>query len=156
MTKSQYRCFFLAADDQSGDDNPLNVFLRSYRVQTVDRQFVAQPVPGWAFCVAYLGKAEQSAVTVAGKPRIDYREVLNAEDFAVFDNLRALRTEIAERESKQVYSVFTNAQLAAMVQANMHSVEQLRTIKDVGEARCANYGEQFLQRLQAARAVETP
>ena len=118
----------------------------------MDRQFVTAPVPGWAFCVSYAsGTATETIASPTQKPRIDYREVLSEEHFVLFDRLRQLRTSVAEREAKQVYSVFTNAQLAAMVQGDMTTLAQLRSIKDVGESRCNNYGELFLQCLQQAR-----
>lgn len=57
MSKSQYRSFFLPADDLGEASDALNAFLRQQTVQTVDRQFVAAPVPGWAFCVVYANAA---------------------------------------------------------------------------------------------------
>jgi hypothetical protein len=46
---------------------------------------------------------------------VDYKEVLNEADFAVFSRLRDLRKVIAEKEAVPAYAIFTNEQLAAMV-----------------------------------------
>ena len=48
-------------------------------------------------------------------PKIDYKEVLNEVDFAVFARLRDLRKVISDKEAIPAYSIFTNEQLAAMV-----------------------------------------
>ena len=47
--------------------------------------------------------------------RIDYREVFNASEYALFDKLRNLRKELAEKSGIPVYAVFTNEQLGYMV-----------------------------------------
>jgi hypothetical protein len=46
---------------------------------------------------------------------VDYKEVMNEADFAVFSRLRDLRKVIAEKEAVPAYAIFTNEQLAAMV-----------------------------------------
>ena len=46
---------------------------------------------------------------------MDYKEILKSEDFAVFARLRDLRKEIAQAEAVPVYTVFTNEQLAQLV-----------------------------------------
>ena len=47
---------------------------------------------------------------------MDYREVLNPEQFAAFVKLRTLRQTISKEEAVPVYVIFTNEQLAAMGQ----------------------------------------
>jgi len=75
----------------------LNAFLRSHRVLTVDRRWVELGENSyWAICVDYLepggaGAGPQPKNGARGK--IDYRERLSAEDFAIFDRLRQLRKE---------------------------------------------------------------
>lgn len=50
---------------------------------------------GWLFLVEY--RQEQTGGEQY-QPRIDWREELNPEEFALFDTLRALRKSVAERE----------------------------------------------------------
>jgi superfamily II DNA helicase RecQ len=80
---------------------------------------------------------------------VDYREVLNPEQFEVFSKLRELRKQIAEKESIPVYAVFTNEQLAAMVQTQADSKTKLKAIEGVGDARIDKYGEEFLRGITA-------
>ncbi len=95
----------------------LNAFLRGHRVLTVDRRWVELGENSyWAICVDYLESAGSSAQNQQGKNgsrnKIDYRERLSAEDFAIFARLRQLRKEISQAEAVPVYMVFTNEQLA--------------------------------------------
>ena len=57
-----------------------------------------------------------SAAPGEARGKVDYREVLSPEQFAAFVKLRALRQAIAKDEAVPVYVIFTNEQLAAMVQ----------------------------------------
>ena len=83
----------VGGDDSASDE--LNRFLRTHRVLQVDRQLVSREGgASWAVCVEYLvGEADEkkSRSSVSERKKIDYREVLSEEDFAVFARLRALR-----------------------------------------------------------------
>ena len=48
-----------------------------------------------------------------GRPRVDYKEILSADEFAVFVRLREVRKQLAATEAIPVYAVCTNEQLAA-------------------------------------------
>ena len=80
--------------------------------------------------------------------RVDYREVLSAEEFALFSKLRELRKELAEQEGVPVYAVFTNDHLADMVRQRVVSLETLQSINGVGQARLEKYGEAFVRILK--------
>ena len=80
---------------------------------------------------------------------IDYREVLAEQEFAVFAKLRALRKTLAEREGLPAYALFTNDQLAAMVQQRATSTTALAAIEGVGKARVEKFGNAFLDILRA-------
>ena len=71
----------------------------------------------WAIAVEYgEGDAKASPKSGAGKKKIDYNEVLSPENFAIYAKLRDWRKETAAREAAQLYNVFMNDQLAAMVE----------------------------------------
>jgi superfamily II DNA helicase RecQ len=127
----------------------LNAFVRSHRVLSVDRRWVDQGESSfWAFCVDYLdssGSAAAIAGQEPGRGRVDYRERLSAEDFAVFARLRALRKELAQAEAVPVYKVFTNEQLARMVQARAATRADLESIAGIGDARIEKYGPRVLE-----------
>ena len=112
----------------------------------------------WALCLSYTPSVASapSDSPVAGsarrKPSIDYREVLDADDFIVYAKIRSLRKEFADREGVPAYVVFNNEQMAAMVQQRVSTLEALAAIENVGPARIEKYGARFLAELADAWA----
>ena len=112
-----------------GEADELNKFLRTHRILSIDKHFVER-VDGvhWYFCVEYLDAAPGKRA-VSSEPggkgssstRVDYKKILSEKDFEIFLALRALRKELAEKEKVPVYTVFTNDQLAQMVQGKVVS-----------------------------------
>lgn len=144
-----YRFFQVPVRDSGAAEEELNRFVRGHRVLSVDRRWVDLGTESfWSFCVDYLETAGTSGAPgrPPGEPRgkVDYREVLNPEQFAAFVKLRALRQAISKEEAVPVYVIFTNEQLAAMVQNGAASKADLGRIDGVGEARIQKYGERFL------------
>jgi superfamily II DNA helicase RecQ len=78
------------------------------------------------------------------KSRVDYKEVLNEKDFAVYVKLRTLRKTIADKEGLPLYALFSNEQLAAMVQKKITTRTALGAVDGVGKARLEKYAESFL------------
>lgn len=147
----QYRCFSISARGEPVAEEAFNRFLRSVRVLAVERQFVADGQAAyWSFCVAFL-EGTGPATRPGKPPRVDYREVLSAADFAVFVQLREVRKALAEAEAVPAYAVCTNEQLAAMATARSQSLSALRRIEGIGEAKAAKYGEPFLAVLREGR-----
>lgn len=127
----------------------LNAFLARHRVVTVDRRFVEAGADSfWALCVDYLHGEVGSGATHGAPGRaerkVDYKEVLTPAQFEVFAKLRELRKQIADKEAVPVYAVFTNEQLATMVQKRVASAVALREIDGIGEARVEKYAAPFL------------
>lgn len=132
--------------DGAAEEEELNRFLASHRVLSVDRHLVDG---AWAICVTYVSRGANGTPVKKG-PSIDYREVLSPEDFAVFSNLRELRKELAQRDGIPAYAVFTNDQLAAMVQERVDNLEKLGKIPGVGAARVEKYGDTSLKAITKA------
>lgn len=75
---------------------------------------------------------------------MDYKGVLNEEDFAFYAQLREWRKSIAQRDGTRPYNVFTNEQLAAIVQQKINNRSALRSIEGIGHTRVEKYGEAVL------------
>ncbi len=126
------KCFAIPALTPEAAAEEVSKFLASHRILTVDREFIADgPASHWALCVTYLPSSNQP--TPIKRPKVDYRELLSPEDFAVYSRLRALRKEFAEHDGIPPYAVFTNEQLAAMV-----------------TQRIEKYGQAFIDALKGA------
>jgi superfamily II DNA helicase RecQ len=148
-----YRFFLVPVRDSGLAGEELNRFLRGHRVLSVDRRWVDLGTDSyWSFCVDYLEPAAASgpSARAAGESRgrVDYREVLTPEQFAAFVKLRTLRQVISKEDGVPVYVIFTNEQLAAMVQKGPASKADLGRIDGIGEARIQKYGDRFLECLK--------
>jgi hypothetical protein len=143
-----FRFFFVSVRDDGTAAAGLNGFLRSHKVLTVDRRRVDQGAESfWSFCVDYLESAGGSSSEGKNGPvrgKVDYRDELSPEDFAVFARLRQLRKEIAQSEAVPVYTVFTSEQLAQMVQSRATTRAALEKIAGIGDARIEKYGPRVL------------
>ncbi len=133
----------------------MNSFLRSHRVLTLHREFVAQGDNSfWALAVEYMESAVPPAPAAGdghgGRQRVDYKEVLSPADFTLFARLRDWRKNVAEKEGVPVYAVFTNGQLAAVATKRPASIAQLREVEGIGEARAGKYGDALLSLLASA------
>lgn len=146
----------------------LNQFLSTQRVVRVERQWLADGDGScWAVCVetasgpgplpenlkAVAGRDNRGAgapASTSGKVKLDYRDLLSPEDFAVYAQLRALRKEVADREGMPAYAVLNNDQLAALVQRRVGSAAAFGQVEGVGPARVERYAALFLSVLQTA------
>ena len=146
-----FQFFTIPIRDDGRAVDELNAFLRSHRVLHVDRQWVDQGMNScWTFCVDYWDAAENRQPAASGgksRNRVDYREVLPPEQFAVFSRLRDWRKAVAQQESTPPYTIFDNQQLAQMVQKRVTSKQELLNIAGIGEARVEKYGAAVLELL---------
>jgi superfamily II DNA helicase RecQ len=143
-----YAFFKIRANDHGEDAGELNQFLRSHRVLAVRSEWVAAGEDSfWAFCVDFLDRPAAADGTKLSNRRVDYKEVLSPDHFAIYARLRDLRKTMAEAEGVPVFTVFTNQQLAAMVQQGCRSRAALEEIDGIGAARVEKYGDRFLEAL---------
>ena len=147
----KYRFFSIPVQDGDPAQDEFNRFLAAHRVVAIDKEFAAEGRHSrWCFCVSYLD-GDAPAYT-QNKGRIDYREALNAHDFAVYSRLRTLRKELAERDGIPAYSVFSNEQLADLVRQRPGGLADLERINGLGKARIEKYGADALALLRVALA----
>ena len=140
---TQYANFFISPFGEKSVTDELNAFLRSHRIVNVEKRLIdGERGTGWLFLVEY-GTEGGKNTSSSPAQRIDYREVLNSAEYALYDKLRSLRKEISEKAGIPVYAVFTNEQLAAMVKKPPKTAKDLLSISGVGEARVKQYGEAF-------------
>jgi hypothetical protein len=88
-----YRFFAIPALTPDEAETALNRFCAAHRVASIEKQFVSDGERSfWSVCVCY--QSGETLPLPAGKgAKIDYREVLNEQDFAVYAKLRQLRKE---------------------------------------------------------------
>ncbi|MGF1528706.1 MAG: HRDC domain-containing protein [Candidatus Competibacterales bacterium] len=160
----KYQFFTIPICHPDPERQRLNHFLAQHRVVNVDKQLVnAGEHSHWAFCIGYreVEGGPMAAPRQEGNgrgPRVDYRELLTEQQFALFVKLRELRKALSEQEGIPAYALFTNEQLAHMVRTPVRTPRELAKIDGVGSGRIEKYGDAFLalilQELDGAPAAK--
>lgn len=133
---------FLGGEDVLGE---MNKFLRSHRVAEIQKSFVATECGGsWTFCITYLDSVKVADSEIR-KGKVDYRNVLNEKDFALFCEMRKTRKQIAEKEAIPPFAVFTDAELAEIAKLETITLSAMKSISGIGEKKIEKYGEYFLE-----------
>ena len=139
----EYKFFLIPIQNSEQGEEELNKFCLSHRVATMEKHFVDDKQNSfWTICISFLEPS--AALPISKKGKIDYRNVLNEIDFAVFVKLRALRKELADSEGVPAYALFTNEQLAQIVTSKVTTLSALEEIKGIGKGRVEKYGDKFL------------
>ena len=142
-----YRIFNIPIPNSENETERMNKFLDSIRIISVQKEIIVSGGSSyWSFVIEYYRENDNNSA--GRKNKIDYREVLSEEDFAVYSTLRELRKQIAEREGVSVYAVFTNEQLSEMVKKRVISKNMLSQIPGIGEKKVGSYGENFIHKLK--------
>ena len=87
----------------------------------------------------------------AGGARVDYKEILNEEDFRLFAQLRELRKQVAEEMSVPLFAIFSNEQLAEIARQSVDSVDRLNSSTEWGKE-----GAEFRRPLCGAGSATRP
>jgi superfamily II DNA helicase RecQ len=142
---TQFASFFISPFGEHSVVDELNTFLKSHRIVNIEKKLIdSERGTGWLFLVEY-GMDGKSQPTTQSSQRIDYREILNETEYALFDQLRTLRRELAEKQGVPVYTVFTNEQLAGMVKKHPKTDKEMQSISGIGEGRVKQFGEVFIR-----------
>jgi ATP-dependent DNA helicase RecQ len=75
---------------------------------------------------------------------------LSSREQALFENLRALRLELAREEGVAAYMVFNDATLIAMAREEPATMREFAALPGVGAAKLERYGEVFLDAISRA------
>ena len=70
-------------------------------------------------------------------------------DDSLYEALRGVRTELAQREAVPAYLIFSNAALADMARKMPETLAEFLRVSGVGEVKAARYGEVFLAAIAA-------
>jgi ATP-dependent DNA helicase RecQ len=87
---------------------------------------------------------------VTGDPRHGGSLGIEAYEQPMWDQLRALRTQLAKQQGVPPYVVFHDATLLAMLRALPANEDELASVSGVGEAKLKRYGRDFLAVINAA------
>ena len=146
-----FRIFLIPVLYSDEATEELNAFIAGHRVAHIERKWIDQGTQSaYVFCVEYV----LASPTRDGNPRsqlsrnrIDYKTILSPNEFTIFSLLRELRKELSQQEGVPVFALFSNEQLAQMVQRRCSSKADLLGIEGIGEAKVEKYSEKLLAAL---------
>ena len=148
----KYKFFAIPARNPELAEAALNAFCSQHRIGFIEKHLVADGADSfWSICISWLeGEAAPSiSADNRSKPTVDYKLILNEADFSLYLELRNFRKELADLQNVPPYALFTNDQLAAMVQQRVNTKADLMQIAGVGKSRIDKYGDRFLQKLNS-------
>lgn len=152
----KFSFFYIPVRGSQQAERELNIFLAGNRIVNVEKQCIQNGENSyWTFCVEWL--EHEGPLVTNEKPRrkVDYRELLNDRDFAVYVKLRDLRREMAQQAGVPPYVIFTNEQLADIVRHRITTKNGLFKLKGVGHSRVEKYGGAFLALMEKQRMGKT-
>lgn len=146
-----FRMFLVPVHYSDSATTELNAFLASHRVVQIERKWIEQGnESAWAFCIEYIGvttSQEAGFRARLNRNRIDYKAILSPDEFTIFSLLREVRKELSQQEGVPVFALFSNEQLAQMVQRRCISKADLQAIEGIGEGKVEKYSERLLATL---------
>ena len=97
--------FFISPFSEPSSSAELNNFLKSHRIINVEKRLIdGEHGTGRVFLVEYTeSEGGKSAYTMSSK--VDWRDVLNPSQFAVYDLLRKTRKEIGDKTKIPLYRI---------------------------------------------------
>lgn len=145
----QYRIFTVPLFDPEAETEALNRFLRTNKVVKVDKQLVECGNSAcWTFCVQYLLPQPAGAAPVGERrEKVDYKTLLDENQFRVFSLLRKCRKAIADEEAIPAFAVFVDSELAEMSKLDGIDLKSLSAINGVGKQRVEKFGQRLIDKI---------
>lgn len=142
----QIRIFSIPITDNGEMQAEMNRFLAAGKVLEIEQRFYQNERGAyWNFCVRYLNGNTGSFQQQSTKQKIDYKELLNEDEFTIFSKLREYRKIIAANDAVPAYAVFTDEELAGIARLPVLEVSKLISVKGIGDKKVEKYGNQLIE-----------
>lgn len=123
----------------------LNQFLVNNKILDVKRKFFKNKENAyWSFCIRYI-ELKNISNDLFSKKKIDYKEILNEEQFGKFSRLREIRKLIAQEEAIPAYAIFTDEELSEISKLEILNEFEIMKIKGIGEKKVSKYGVKMIE-----------
>lgn len=127
----------------------INKFLRSVKILEIKRELIyCGENAYWSICVLYLSNSNIDGTQSASRGKVDYKEVLNEEQFKKFCQLRKVRKQIADEDAVPAFAVFTDQELSEVSKLSEINCAGLKRINGVGNKKIEKYGYRFCEMAQ--------
>ena len=146
----QIRIFNILISDNGESQAEMNRFLAGQKVLEIEQHFYEnEKGASWCFCVRYLSSSTSTYSSSNQRQKIDYREVLNEKEFAIFSKLRECRKIIASSDAVPAYAVFTDEELASISRLPEITATKLISVKGIGDKKVEKYGNHLIELLSS-------
>jgi len=126
-------------------EEELNQFIQTHKIINMQKEFTTHANQSfWCISIEYVRentKEKSSSLPKKVSEKKDYKEILSAEDFPVFCELRKWRNAYAEEKGIKSFEILTNDQLAEVVEKRLATLDGLCKIKGFGDAHKHKYGK---------------
>jgi len=95
----------------------------------------------------------KSKVAKSGFSKVAQRSFANPSEEALWQKLKAKRTELAKEQGVPPYVIFHDSTLEEMIKTRPQSLAQLKGIGGVGQTKLERYGEQFIAVFKSEEAL---
>ncbi|MDH6535215.1 helicase [Parabacteroides sp. 52] len=143
----QIKLFNIPVSDTGVLMDEMNTFLRGHKVLDMEQKLIQSDHGGsWCFCIRYIEGPHPSPVPPHGvHKKVDYKEVLSAEIFAIFSHLRECRKQLSKEHGVAAYIIFTDEELAGIAGLEELNEESLETVKGISTKKVEKYGKALLE-----------
>lgn len=140
----QFKIFTLNVIDTDDSIDKLNKFLNCNKIIDIEKH-CCETNNGilWTFCVQYINSTNLPQKTTIKPEKIDYKNVLNEDQFKIFLQLRTIRKALADQEAVPAYAIFTDAELAEISKLTEINEQKMKSINGIGEKKILKYGQNF-------------
>lgn len=137
--------FTIPLTDEGQFVEQMNKFLRSNKIIDVKRELgMVEGNSCWTFCVTYMPTTVGIESQSKKNNKVDYRELLSAEVFERFSELRKIRKRLADNDSVPAYAVFTDAELSEIAKLTQLTSSEMLKISGIGKNKLEKYGEALI------------
>lgn len=129
------------------DESELQEFLKDKEILSIEHySIVREHRPYLVFIVQYRLPVGNAKTSHDDKKKDDsWRELMEKEDFPLFEALRNWRSSQCKIEDVPPYVLGNNKQLAEMAHARPNSLAELAKISGFGKNKIEKYGQMILQ-----------
>lgn len=145
----QFKLFTFNTSQEEEIIEKMNKFINFNKVVDIEKHFfILNNSAYWSFCIQYINTQNPTQSVFDKKVKIDYKNILNENQFQKFLKLRTIRKNIAENDAIPAYAVFTDAELAEIAIIDELTEINIKKINGIGEKKAEKYGKIICELIQ--------
>jgi len=138
LNRMQHKIFTIPLIGGEHINDEMNAFIRANKTLNVEKQLLQTPNGWfWAFCIQFTqGQNNNSNYRTE---KIDYMQILTGKPLELFNKLKEIRKQLAQKDGIPVYAIFSNDELAGIAQLPEITPANIKNIKGIGQNKVKSY-----------------